>query len=390
MTQDRSFVSQTLPGSSDQSDALNSKVKQWIRPEIRTLRAYEVPPSENLIKLDAMENPYVWPPSMQADWLEELQSVSLNRYPDASAKPLKSELHSVFSLPEGMDLILGNGSDELIQMITLAVAEPGRCILAPEPSFVMYKMIANFTGMKYVGVPLQADSFDLDIKAMRRAIETHQPAVVYLAYPNNPTGNLFSEGHIREIIELAPGLVVVDEAYVAFAKATFVHALSEYQNLLVMRTLSKMGLAGLRLGYLIGSSAWLEHIEKVRLPYNISTLTQTSAHFALRYKNVLDQQTDTICKDREQMLARLAATDRIKVFPSKANFILIKVPEGLGYRIYQSILEDGILVKNVNHAHPLLQDCLRVTVGRPEENQAFLKSFQAALDSVPATLDLDE
>ncbi|HEC29218.1 MAG TPA: aminotransferase class I/II-fold pyridoxal phosphate-dependent enzyme, partial [Gammaproteobacteria bacterium] len=219
-------------------------IKHWIRPEIRELSAYHVPDPAGMIKLDAMENPYTWPDEMIREWQVILKDIELNRYPDPSGRQLVRQIRKSFSIPDDMAILLGNGSDELIQMIALAVAGKDRVILAPEPGFVMYSMIARFAGMQYVGVPLIASDFSLDMNAMRRAIETRQPAVIFLAYPNNPTGNLFDAEQVREIITIAPGLVVLDEAYTAFAEDTFMASLGQYPNLLVMRTVSKMGLAG--------------------------------------------------------------------------------------------------------------------------------------------------
>ncbi|MCK5091710.1 MAG: histidinol-phosphate transaminase [Gammaproteobacteria bacterium] len=350
--------------------------QQLIRPEIQALSAYHVPESGNLIKLDAMENPYTWPEEMVQEWLQDLRDVSINRYPDPSAQQLSMSLREAFTVPKGMEILMGNGSDELIQMIAMAVAEKDRVILAPQPSFVMYKMIATFTGMQFVGVPLNADDFSLDMHAMHQAIDKHQPAVIFLAYPNNPTGNLFAEEQVREIIEQAPGLVVVDEAYAAFAEHSFMSALGEYDNLLVMRTVSKMGLAGLRLGLLAGSKEWLHEIDKVRLPYNINVLTQKSAVFALKHKQVLDQQTKTICDEREKMFKQMQEVKGIEPYPSQANFILFRCVPGTASAIFESLLEGGVLIKNMNAAGGALADCLRVTVGTPEENQFFLSILQ--------------
>ncbi|MCU7819660.1 MAG: aminotransferase class I/II-fold pyridoxal phosphate-dependent enzyme [gamma proteobacterium symbiont of Lucinoma myriamae] len=267
-------------------------VKRWIRDDIRELSAYHVPDPGKMIKLDAMENPYLWPDEMKQQWLSQLADIPVNRYPDPSAAKLTKRLEQVMNVPEGMRSILGNGSDELIQIICMALAKPDSVVMAAEPTFVMYQMIARFTNMKYQGIPLDSE-FQLDMEAMLEAIETHQPAVIFLAYPNNPTGNLFSQQDVKTIIEMAPGLVVVDEAYHAFAGHSFMPMLSDYDNLVVMRTVSKMGLAGLRLGILSGPDEWLSEFDKVRLPYNINVLTQFSAEFAL------EQQTDQICADRE-------------------------------------------------------------------------------------------
>jgi histidinol-phosphate aminotransferase len=251
------------------------KAAHWVRPEIRALKAYAVPDATGLIKLDAMENPYTFPDNLRSEWLRVLQQVDLNRYPDPAARRLKDALRTALDIPPSMSVLLGNGSDELIQLIAMALAQPGRVVLAPVPTFVMYDMIATFTGMRFVGVPLTPD-FDLDLSAMLAAIRLHRPAVIFLAYPNNPTGNLFDEGAMRQILKASDGLVVVDEAYHAFAGVSFMQHLDEYANLVVMRTLSKQGLAGLRLGILAGDSAWLDEFDKLRLPYNINSLTQAA------------------------------------------------------------------------------------------------------------------
>jgi histidinol-phosphate aminotransferase len=372
----------------------NDKVTRWVRPEIRALSVYHVPESGDFIKLDAMENPYNWPETMVEQWLAVLRETELNRYPDPSPTGLKKSLGQAMAVPFGgkndIDVLLGNGSDELIQMIAMAMALPGRKILAPEPSFVMYKMIATFTGMEYVGVQLDED-FTIDLPAMLEAIEKHQPAIVFLAYPNNPTGNLFDREAVKAIIVASPGLVVVDEAYHAFAGDSFMAELGagngagngKYDNLVVMRTVSKMGLAGLRLGLLAGPSAWLDEFDKVRLPYNINVLTQKSAEFALQNREVLDQQTQKICRDRERLMLELEAIKGIKPYPSRANFILFRVNEkGVNdaSRIFESLKAQGVLIKNLSAAGGLLQGCLRVTVGSPEENEAFLSNLKDVLD----------
>lgn len=360
------------------NNRIEQRIKQWVRAEIRAISAYHVPDSERLIKLDAMENPYRWPAELIEQWCGILAAAEINRYPDPSSRALKQVLRDTMSVPSGMDVILGNGSDELIQMIALAMSGTGRTILAPEPSFVMYKMIATFVGMDYVGVPLQVD-FSLDMPAMLSAIEQSQPAIVFLAYPNNPTGNLFAEQDIETIITASPGLVIVDEAYHAFAGQSFMDKLSRFDNLLVMRTVSKMGLAGLRLGLLAGPAGWLNEFDKVRLPYNINVLTQLSVEFALRHHVVLDQQTQKICADRETLFQRLSSIDGLTPYDSQANFILLRVPAGRAVEIFSSLKQQGILVKNLHGASMLLQDCLRITVGTAEENDAFLAALKNSL-----------
>ncbi len=365
-------------GGGPGEEALAAAVARWIRPEIRVLSAYRVPDAADLIKLDAMENPYAWPPELVEEWLEVLRRVSLNRYPDAAARGLRRRLRQVFQIPADKEILLGNGSDELIQLLILAVAAPGRKVLAPEPAFSMYRMITIFCGLEYVGVPLRAD-FALDREAMLAALDEHQPAVVFLDYPNNPSGRLFSEADVRAVIEAAPGLVVVDEAYHSFAGASFMAALQEYPHLLILRTLSKMGLAGLRLGLLVGDRAWLREIDKIRLPYNVNVLTQESADFALRHREVLEAQAAAIRRDRAVLQDALAALPGVAVYPSRANFILFRVPAGRSGHIFQALREAGVLVKHLHRDEGLLRDCLRVTVGTPDENRAFLEALREAL-----------
>lgn len=357
---------------------IRQDIERWVRPEIRALSAYHVPDPGNCIKLDAMENPYRWPEELVSAWLERLRDVPLNRYPDPSAQRLQERLRHAMRVPQDMAILLGNGSDELIQMVAQTLAAPGRVILAPEPTFVMYRLIAQVLGLTFVGVPLKPD-FLLDPDAMLAAVELHRPALVFLAYPNNPTGNLFDAGAIRRIIAAAPGLVVVDEAYAAFASASFMDALGEFPNLLILRTVSKMGLAGLRLGLLAGPPAWLAEIDKTRLPYNINVLTQASAEFALEHADVLEAQTARIRADRGQLAEALRRLHGLTVYPSEANFVLFRTPPGRADAMFAGLRERGILIKNLHRAGGALADCMRVTVGTEQENQAFLQALEALL-----------
>jgi histidinol-phosphate aminotransferase len=353
------------------SDALDKLVTSWVRPEIRAISAYHVPEPGKMIKLDAMENPYTWPEAMVQDWLERLRTVGVNRYPDPAARALSERLRVAMDVPADMDVLLGNGSDEIIQIMAMALAAPGRAVLAPEPGFVMYRMIATFCGMDYVGVPLKAD-FSLDLPAMLAQIEQRQPALIFLAWPNNPTGNLFAAEDIEAILRAAQGLVVLDEAYHAFAQQSFMHRLGEFPNLVVMRTVSKLGLAGLRLGLLAGPATWLREFDKVRLPYNINVLTQVSAAFALEHLAVFEQQTAVLREQRARLLVELATLRGVTVYPSAANFILLRVAAGQADAIFEGLKQRGVLIKNLSRAGGLLADCLRITVGAPAENDALL------------------
>jgi len=356
-------------------DETRTRVERWVRPGIRAMRAYQVHDAEGLIKLDAMENPYPFPRWLLEKWLATLRHVSLNRYPDASAAQLKQCLAELYEVPEGYPLVLGNGSDELIQMLALTMGGDGRTILAPEPTFVMYKVIAATVGMDYVGVPLCAD-FSLDVDAMLAAIDEHQPALVFLAHPTNPTGNLFDDDAIGRVVDAAPGLVIVDEAYFSFARRTWLPELERRPNLIVMRTLSKMGLAGLRMGWMAGHPQWMAEVEKVRLPYNIGSLTQASTEFALAHAELFDEQTRNIVAERERLAEQLRGLSGIEVFPSAANFILFRVPDGGAGRVFEALKEAGILIKNLDGAGGALAGCLRVTAGTAAETQAFMEALK--------------
>ena len=350
--------------------------ERLLREEVLALHAYHVPPASGMVKLDAMENPYPLPPQLRNEIARLAADAAINRYPDAGARRLKEKIRAVTGLAPDMELLLGNGSDEIIQLLALALAKPGATLLSVEPSFVMYKMIATFAGMQYAGVPL-AENFALDTPAMLSAIERHQPGLVFLAYPNNPSGNLFDAGDVERIIQAAPGLVVVDEAYYAFASASFLPMLARYSSLLVMRTFSKLGMAGLRLGFLAGSPLWLAQLEKLRLPYNISVLTQLVAEELLQHHDVLLQQAEQIKQDRVWLYERLAGTVGVRAYPSEANFILFHVAHS--GRVFEGLKRRGVLIKNMNGSHAALAGCLRVTVGAPEQNELFIRALQESI-----------
>ena len=357
------------------------RLQRWIKPELLAASAYHVPDAGGLIKLDAMENPYLLPVELREKILQVISGAEINRYPDPDAGLLKQSLRVAMDIPESMGIMLGNGSDELIQIIALAVAHSGKKILAPEPGFVMYKIIAETVGAEYVGVDLNRDDFSLDSEAMLSAIKKHQPAVVFLAYPNNPTGNLFDEDVINKIIHAAPGLAIVDEAYSAFSEKTFMQRLGEFDNLLVMRTLSKSGLAGLRLGVLARSALWLNQLDKLRLPYNINTLSQKLAELILSRYEILEQQAEVICANRSILLKQLQAINGIHTWQSSANFILFKSKEKSADAISAALIEQGILIKNVSASFPTLKDCLRVTIGTEDENEDFIAALKLVISS---------
>jgi len=349
------------------------KPADLVRPEILALKAYHVPSSEGMVKLDAMENPYALPDELRAELARSLAGVALNRYPEPTPQKLIDALARRMHVPRGMRLLLGNGSDELITMVITALARPGAVSMFPSPSFVMYGMSSTFAGMRPVAVPLREDyTFDADAFVAR--MQAEKPAVVFLAYPNNPTGFLYPEADIEKVIRACGGVVVLDEAYHAFAGKSFMPRLAEFDNLVVIRTMSKLGLAGIRLGYLAARPEWVEQFDKVRPPYNVGVLTQATALFLLDKLDVLEKQAARIRADRESLAGSLKALKGVTVFPSQANFILLRVPDA--ERTFAALKQQNVLVKNL---HPGLAQCLRVTVGTPDENRILLTAMKEAL-----------
>jgi histidinol-phosphate aminotransferase len=351
-----------------------------VREEIRAISAYAVPDSTGLVKLDAMENPFALPPELAQALGQRLAQVALNRYPPSDPRDFKEKLARSIDLPAGMALLLGNGSDELIHLMIQACAKPGAVVLSPWPSFEMYDLSSRFDGCRFVGVPLAAD-FSLDRGAMLAAVARERPAVIFISWPNNPTGNLFGRDAVAAVLDAAPGLVVLDEAYLPFAQDTWLPQLTQRSNLLVLRTFSKMGLAGIRLGYLCGDPAWIAEFNKVRPPYNVNVLTLAAADLLLGHRAALDEQAAMLRAERERLLARLRALPAVTAFPSAANFVLFRVDGGSdgADRVFAALKSRGILIKNRTHAHRLLAGCLRVTVGTAAENDAFIGALTACL-----------
>ncbi len=346
------------------------------RQDVQSMAAYAVQPSAGLLKLDAMENPHRLPPDLQAHLGQRLGALALNRYPGERLNDLRAALASYAGLPEGFALMLGNGSDELISLLAMACDTPGASILAPVPGFVMYAMSAQLQGLKFIGVDLTAD-FELDEAAMLAAIEKHQPTIVYLAYPNNPTANLWDDAVIEKIIAAAPGLVVMDEAYQPFASRSYIDRVARHPHVLLMRTLSKFGLAGVRLGYMMGPQALIEQVDKVRPPYNISVLNCEAALFALEHAGTFAAQAQDLRAQRTRLQQALARLPGVKSWPSDANMILVRVPDA--GKVFEGLKARGVLVKNVSKMHPLLANCLRLTVGSADENTQLLAALEAAL-----------
>jgi histidinol-phosphate aminotransferase len=359
--------------------SLQERIAATLRSDVAGMHAYAIQASEGFIKLDAMENPFSLPPALQAALGERLGRTAINRYPQASVAALAEELTAYAGLPAGCRLMLGNGSDELIDLLAVACDKPGATILAPVPGFVMYAMSAQLKGLSFVGVDLTPE-FELDETAMLAAIEQHRPAITYIAYPNNPTANLWDDAVIDRIVAAVgaqQGLVVFDEAYQPFAAKSRLASLAQHDHVLVLRTLSKFGLAGVRLGYLCGRRELVDQIDKVRPPYNVSVLNAECARFALEHAGEYARQAALIKAERERLQAALAGIPGLRAYPSEANMVLVRVPDSA--RAFAGMKARGVLIKHVAALHPLLANCLRLTVGTPAENDAMIRALKESL-----------
>ena len=360
--------------------SISTRINRFVSPWVRELTPYHVGDASGLIKLDAMENPFPLPATLREHWNDVIARTELNRYPDPHSTVLKAAWRESLGLPDEIEMILGNGSDEVIHLLCLAIAGvQGACVLSPEPSFAVYRIAAQALGLEFVGVPLRDKDFSLDLAAMLVAIERHQPALVFLASPNNPTANRIDGDGLEALCAAAPGLVVLDEAYYRFAGGTRVLEAARYENLVVMHTLSKIGLAGLRLGALFGPSPWIELLERLRMPYNINVLTQAGAQFAFEHLADFERQIGLILEARAELFGALSDLNGIHAWPSATNFILFRTPAGCANEVFESLRGQGVLIKNVSAAHPMLADCLRVTVGTPRENAIFIAALTRAL-----------
>ena len=370
---------------------MNAVVASVIREDVRAMHAYAVLDATGFVKLDAMENPFALPADLRAELGQRLANLAINRYPIPRADALRATIRRVMQVPAGFDVLLGNGSDELIALACAAIARDGASVLSLVPGFAMFELSARIARLEYIAVPLKPD-FSLDRDATIAAMRVHRPALAFIAYPNNPTGNLFVRSDIEALIIAAREtgtLVIVDEAYHAFASDSFMPDLPRHDHLLVLRTVSKSGLAGARLGYVAGSPAWLNEIDKIRPPYNINVFTQCAVQFALEHRDVLDAQAAILRSERARLFSALQAIDGLTPFPSDANFILFRVESddaggenSAATKIFEALKRRRILVKDLSRTHPLCANALRVTVSTPEENALFLDALSSALNQV--------
>ncbi|MEW6003462.1 MAG: histidinol-phosphate transaminase [Nitrospirota bacterium] len=344
-------------------------IKKLVRPNVRSLSAYEAKEIPCRIKLDANESPY----GLSSELLSKLSSPkgqrffkNLNRYPDPEAKSLRELVSRDFRV-RAENVLHGNGSDELIYYLITTFGGP---VIYQIPTFSMYGIISRALGEEGIEVPLDGD-FDLDIKKNLEAIKRHRPKLIFLSSPNNPTGNCFSADRILRIIDAGSSvsIVIVDEAYQPFSsRKGFLPLLRDYKNLVILRTLSKIGFAGLRVGFIIADEEIINEVNKVRLPFNLNSLSQSIAEEAIKEKKATLSYIRSITSERDRLFNEMTKINSIKPFPSEANFILFKVRDA--ENTYKSLLKKGILVRNMNG---IVNGCLRVTVGTPEENTVFLE-----------------
>lgn len=348
-------------------------IKKLVRPNIRSLTAYSAKEIPCRVKLDANESPYDLSKSILTDLSSSKNKRlfrTLNRYPDPEGKAIKKIISSDLRLKPA-NILLGNGSDELIYYLITTFGGP---VLYPVPTFSMYGIISKTLNERCIPVPLD-NEFDIDIEPVLKTIRKERPKLIFLSSPNNPTGNCFSSEKILKIIEISKGIIVVDEAYHLFSSEMgFLPLLKDYKNLAIMRTLSKIGLAGLRLGFLIADTDIIEEVNKVRLPFNVNSISLAVAGKVLRDKSKLNSVVKLIASEREKLFEEMEKIKGIKPFPSEANFILFKTKDP--DRVYKALLKKGILVRNIKDA---IKGCLRVTVGTPRENKTFLQALHEIL-----------
>ena len=346
-------------------------IEQWLRSDIKNIDAYHVPVSKDMIKLDAMESPFGVPEDLKVEFLKCIEQSEVNRYPEADPSPLKDTLRSLMDIPDEFGILLGNGSDELIQLLALACSKDD-LIMSFEPSFVMYELVSKYVNLEYFGVQLDSN-FDINLSDALLIIEREKPKIIFIAYPNNPTGNCFDYDAIIEIIKSTNSMVILDEAYYAYSDKSFLSEISNFPNLLVLRTISKIGFAGLRLGLLIGDQETIAQLNKLRLPYNINALTQTSANFLLQDKQRIINNAQIIIEERRRLAHELSLFSKFKVYPSQTNFILVHSEDA--YPLHTALKENGILIKGFPKGSKL-SNFIRISVSEPVENNILIDAIR--------------
>ena len=343
--------------------------------KVKNLKAYQVETVEEGIKLHANENPYPPSPELKSLILAHLENLDLNRYPDPDCKNLKEAISNRLGVSTDQ-LVIGNGSDELIQHLMQVFCDDGDTVAFPEPTFAMYSILAKGMGLNAQTFELD-NKWDFEAKSIMEKLTSSHARIVFISYPNNPTGNCFSRTEIQKLIENFEGVVVLDEAYYDFSGHTFINQMNDHNNLVILRSLSKIGLAGLRVGYGIFPRVLVDAINKIRLPYNSNSVTQLAATELLNNFSLVQKQIDSIKKERIRLLKELAKIKSINTYPSDSNFILFQATEH-GEKVFRNLMENHILVRNLG-SHPMLKNCLRVTIGTKAENDQFLDKLKKVI-----------
>ncbi|MGH9027220.1 MAG: histidinol-phosphate transaminase [Acidimicrobiia bacterium] len=350
------------------------------REDLVELEGYHSPQLEATVRLNTNESPYAPPPGFVSAWLEALGNVPLNRYPDRAARDLRAALGAHLGQPDER-LFCANGSNEVLQTLLLTYGGPGRRALVFEPTYALHAHIARITGTEVVAGE-RSEGFAIDLDDARRLVERHQPAVVLLCSPNNPTGTLDAPELATELAEAGDGLVVVDEAYGEFADRSAIDGVGDDRRVVVVRTYSKVwSLAALRLGFCVAPPWVVAELEKVVLPYHLASPTQLAGLVALRFGAEMDSRVERLCDERDRLARELVAVDGVTVYPSGANFLLLRAARD-GHGLWRRLVDRGVLVRDFSR-WPRLDDCLRVTVGTQAENDAFLTALREALQEVP-------
>lgn len=352
-------------------------VAKTIRPEVRALKAYPVTPPWPGIKLELMEDAHLdagpSTAAMRREIAERVAESAFNRYPDPSAPALKAKLREKLGIAPQHDILLGTGSDEIITMLSQAIVAGGGTVVSQEPSFSVFKNAAVAVGARYVGVSLKPD-FSLDLEATLATIAREQPKLTWIVCPNNPTGNQYPDDAVEQIIRAAPGLVIIDEAYEPFAQRSWMSRIDEFPNVLIMRTLSKIGLAGVRLGYIFGAPEWISEINKVRGPFNVGVLQQVGAEVLLDHYDELKHHAALMIQERERLQVELAKLSGVTPFPSLANFVLARFPDAGA--VFEALKAHGILVRNLSAMHPLMANTLRISIGTAEQMDKLIAALK--------------
>ncbi len=349
----------------------NLDLMQLIKDKVKSLKAYHVDNVDCEIKLHANENSFPPPPEILKLFEDVFKTTELNRYPDPDCRPLKQTLSKRLGVaPE--NLAIGNGSDELIQILLQVFCDPEDTVGFPDPTFAMYAIIAQGMGLKSLTHPLD-DQWDFKAEPFLESLEASGARIAFLSYPNNPTGNCFSGSEVQKVIENFSGIVVVDEAYHDFARKTFLSELPRHNNLIILRSMSKIGLAALRVGYAVADPAIIAQINKIRLPYNLNTVSQNLTDRLLNHFAPVQQQIDTMLAERSRMIDALSKFGQLTVYPSDANFVLFRVEQDSA-ALFKRLMDQGTLIRDLGY-HPRLKNCLRVTIGTPAENKSFLEQM---------------